>query len=87
MLTEEQKEFLVNYRPENKKITTKEEIKKIIEVIKPSREMRNNVIEYYDELLDAEYINGKRTEKYFEIFNAMQSVATVLDFKYLQYNV
>jgi hypothetical protein len=87
MLTEEQKEFLVNYRPENKKITTKEEIKKIIEVIKPSREMRNNVIEYYDELLDAEYINGKRTEKYFEIFNAMQSVATVLDFKYLQYNI
>lgn len=87
MLTEEQKEFLVNYRPENKKITTKEEIKKIIEVIKPSREMRNNVIEYYDELLDAEYIDGKRTEKYFEIFNAMQSVATVLDFKYLQYNV
>lgn len=87
MLTEAQKEFLVNYRPENKKITTKEEIKKIIEVIKPSREMRNNVIEYYDELLDAEYIDGKRTEKYFEIFNAMQSVATVLDFKYLQYNV
>lgn len=87
MLTEEQKEFLVNYRPENKKITTKEEIKKIIEVIKPSREMRNNVIEYYDELLDAEYVDGKRTEKYFEIFNAMQSVATVLDFKYLQYNV
>lgn len=87
MLTEEQKEFLVNYRPENKKITTKEEIKKIIEVIKPSREIRNNVIEYYDELLDAEYVDGKRTEKYFEIFNAMQSVATVLDFKYLQYNV
>lgn len=85
MLTTEQKNFLTTYRPTEKHFTSKKEIKQILEVLKPDNETRNEVVDFYDQLLDNAYIGNTRTEEYYDIMEAMMSVTTVLDFKYLQY--
>ena len=53
--------------------------------MKPNNETRNEVVDFYDQLLDNAYIGNTRTEEYYDIMEAMMSVTTVLDFKYLQY--
>jgi hypothetical protein len=85
MLTTEQKNFLTSYRPVEKHFTSKKEIKQILEVLKPNNETRNEVVDFYDQLLDNAYIGNTRTEEYYDIMEAMMSVTAVLDFKYLQY--
>lgn len=85
MLTTEQKNFLTSYRPAEKHFTSKKEIKQILEVLKPDNETRNEVVDFYDKLLDNAYIGNTRTEEYYDIMEAMMSVTAVLDFKYLQY--
>ena len=59
--------------------------KQILEVLKPDNETRNEVVDFYDQLLDNAYIGNTRTEEYYDIMEAMMSVTAVLDFKYLQY--
>lgn len=85
MLTTEQKNFLTSYRPAEKHFTSKNEIKQILEVLKPNNETRNDIVDFYDQLLDNAYIGNTRTEEYYDIMEAMMSVTAVLDFKYLQY--
>lgn len=86
-------EFLKNYKPANRMFTSEDEIDLISETLNlPELDAeercrtRNEVVRYYDELMDAEVIydeNGEykcRTDKYWELINSMQSVTTVIDY-------
>lgn len=92
-MTQEAHNFLREYTPKNNMYTSKEEIELISNELglegmttEGFRSFRNEVVELYTELLDENIIiNDKgeyvgRTEKYWSLMNAMQSVTAVIDY-------
>ena len=91
-MTREAQDFLRNYTPKSNMFTSKEEIELISNELGLDDHttedfplLRNEVVELYTELLDkniivddkGEYVG--RTEKYWSLLNAMQSVTAVID--------
>ena len=97
-LTQQEKDFLAGYYPQDQHWTSEQEIKSIAENLnlasvndEDARNMRKMVQEYYHELQDNEImfdVDGTymcRTEKYFQLFTSMLSVMAVIDSRiYLQ---
>lgn len=91
-MTQEAQDFLREYTPKNNMYTSKEEIELISNELglegmttEDFQSLRNEVVGLYTELLDeniivddkGEYVG--RTEKYWRLMNAMQSVTAVID--------
>ena len=91
-MTHEAQDFLKGYTPKSNMYTSKEEIELISNELglegmttEDFQSLRNEVVELYTELLDeniivddkGEYVG--RTEKYWSLMNAMQSVTAVID--------
>ena len=85
--------FLVNYQPADEHFTSNDEINMIgnffnlININREDRqEIRNNVVKFYDHLMDNEIMydkNGKyngRTDQYWKYSNAMMSVTAAIDY-------
>lgn len=85
--------FLMNYQPTDEHFTSNDEINMIgrffnLININPEdrKEIRNNVVKFYDHLMDNEIMydeNGKyngRTDQYWKYSTAMMSVTTAIDY-------
>lgn len=85
--------FLMNYQPADKHFTSNDEINMIgrffnlININSEDRkEIRNNVVMFYDHLMDNEIMydeNGKyngRTDQYWKYSTAMMSVTAAIDY-------
>jgi hypothetical protein len=82
----EVKSFLKGYMPADKYFTSFEEIELVenqLSLKGLSKEeidaVRNTVVMFYDNLMDAEFELNGRTEKYYDFVIAMQSVTGVID--------
>lgn len=86
-------EFLKGYAPKNRMFTSEEEICLIADKLNLSNltyeesvNTRNEVVRFYDNLMDAEIIYNEhgeykgRTDKFWELVNSMNSVTTVIDY-------
>lgn len=90
-------DFLMSYQPADEHITSHPEIYKIGRIFnlinisdEMRQEIRNNVVKFYNRLMDNEIIydeNGKyngRTDQWWKYSTAMMSVTTAIDYyKYL----
>ncbi len=81
-----EKQFLANYRPADEHFTSNKELEQVVKALnlkgmiaEQLRETRNAVVKLYDEKLDAELVDGKRTENFWRVMSAMQSVTAVID--------
>ena len=84
--------FLKNYKPASQMFTSEDEADLISETLNLCElsfeercQIRNEVVRYYTELMDAEvvYENGEykgRTNKFWDLMQSMQSVTTVIDY-------
>ena len=90
--TQQEKDFLAGYCPQDQHWTSESEIKAIVKALdltsmsdEEARNTRKMVQEYYHELQDNEImidVDGTymgRTEKYFQLFTSMLSVMAVID--------
>ena len=87
-----EKQFLANYRPADEHFTSSEEIEQVAKALnlkemanEQLHDTRDAVVKLYDEKLDAEFVDGKRTENFWGVMSAMQSVVAVIDS--VMYNV
>lgn len=86
VLNSEVKNFLREYVPLDKHFTSEKEIslvEKILGLNTLTREeldaVRNTVVMYYEYLMDTEYNVGGRSDTYFNLMLALQSVTAVID--------
>ena len=90
--TEEQKNFMMNYSPENQHFTSCSEVAKIIDVFalhnadyNEIRNIRNGVVKFYYDICKAEIIyddNGEyvtHTDNYWKYNTAMMSITAAID--------
>lgn len=85
--------FLNTYKPVSRMLTSEDEIDLISETLNLSEldadercRTRNEVVRYYNELMDAEVIYDEnsqykgRTDKYWDLVNSMNSITSVIDY-------
>lgn len=86
MLTDKQKQFLINYLPEDSMFTSQKEIEIITHHLGTNKEIRNDVVKFYRNLMESENILTQkgyyRTAKYDNYMIAMQSVVAAIDFNF-----